>query len=423
MSRQRVLFICHNHPNLHPGGSEILAYDLFKEMKAGDEVEPMFLACTNRTHRLQKPGTVFQAVGRSGDEVILWAGHFDHFFQSQIDLHGMVPELSNFLSTFRPDVVHFHHTLLIGVEMLFLVRRVLPHAKIVFTLHDYYAICANHGQMVKTADYELCRAANADACAKCFPDLSPDKFMLRAKHLQRMFGLVDHFISPSKFLRRRYAGWGLDPERIAVVPNGRPEARIVPHRSTSGARDMFGYFGNLSPYKGVLTAIEAARLVRTGGSRATRLMVNGGYHFQADTFREKVEAAARRAGRGVVMSGTYDRDAMPRLMRDVDWVVVPSIWWENAPLVIQEAFQQRRPVICSDIGGMAEMVEDGISGLHFRAGDAHSLSEVMRRAMDDRSLWETLVTNIPPVPTMAETVRTHLALYREPRRGVDRAHA
>jgi len=56
-------------------------------------------------------------------------------------------------------------------------------------------------------------------------------------------------------------------------------------------------------------------------------------------------------------------------MAAVDWVVVPSIWWENSPLVIQEAFAHGRPVICSDIGGMAEKVAHEKNGLHFRAND------------------------------------------------------
>ena len=56
-------------------------------------------------------------------------------------------------------------------------------------------------------------------------------------------------------------------------------------------------------------------------------------------------------------------------MAEIDWVVVPSIWWENSPLVIQEAFLHGRPVICSDIGGMAEKVRHGVDGLHFRVGD------------------------------------------------------
>ena len=79
---------------------------------------------------------------------------------------------------------------------------------------------------------------------------------------------------------------------------------------------------------------------------------------------------------------------MAKLLGAVDWVITPSIWWENAPLVIQEAFQQRRPVICSDIGGMAEAVTNGHDGLHFRTGDSADLARVMRRAMTESSLWE-----------------------------------
>ena len=60
-------------------------------------------------------------------------------------------------------------------------------------------------------------------------------------------------------------------------------------------------------------------------------------------------------------------------MAEIDWVVVPSIWWENSPLVIQEAFLHGRPVICSDIGGMAEKVEHEVNGLHFRVGDHAAL--------------------------------------------------
>ena len=64
-------------------------------------------------------------------------------------------------------------------------------------------------------------------------------------------------------------------------------------------------------------------------------------------------------------------------MAETDWVVVPSRWWENSPLVIQEAFMHGRPVICSGIGGMAEHVQDRVSGLHFEVGDDQSLADVI----------------------------------------------
>jgi len=347
--------------------------------------------------------------------LILWAGHFDHFTLSQVDLHAVVPDLGSFLTAFKPDVVHFHHALLIGVEMIYLVRRLLPKARIVFTLHDYYPICANHGQMVKAGSMELCRGASPDACGKCFPGLALDRFVLREKHIKTMFSLVDRFISPSLFLRRRFVEWGLDPNRISVIPNGRPTVTAMPHRNAA-KRNVFAVFGNISPFKGTDVALEAARLLKDGGADFS-LHVNGGMPFQSDEFKARFAALLEAASPAARHRGPYAADDIPALMAACDAVIVPSVWWENAPLVIQEAFQHRRPVICSDIGGMAEAVRDGIDGLHFRAGDPRSLADAMARLMNERGLWEQLAGNIPAIPSMTETASAHFALYAEINRG------
>lgn len=414
MTKPRILFICHNHPSLHPGGTEIFAYDLFQEVKASGAAEALFLACTDRLHREQKPGTAFQTVGRSADELILWTGHYDRFFMSQNDLHGIVPELTMLLQSFKPDVVHFHHSLLIGVEMLQLVKRVLPQARIVFTLHDYYMICANDGQMVKPRTHELCRQASPDACHKCFPEIGGDQFVLRTKHIQNMLDAVDRFIAPSEFLRTRYVAWGLNPDKIDVLRNGRPAVHAQPPReiAAEGKRNSFAYFGNLSPYKGVMVAIEAARLLSEAGRSDFSLAIHGGAPFQSDRFRDGFAKAVADNARSVTHRGPYSVDEMSGLMRGADWVIVPSIWWENAPLVIQEALQQRRPVICSNIGGMAEAVRDGVDGLHFRAGDASDLARVMAMAMDTPGLWDKLAGQIGLVRTVAESAAEHATLYQ-----------
>ncbi len=150
MAAERILVVAHNHPALHPGGTEIFAHDLFHAYKAAGSAA-VFLGATNGLHRAEKPGTSFQAVGPAGDELLVWSGHFDRFNLSQIDLYGVVPDLEALLSDFRPDVVHIHHLLLIGAEFPALVRRVLPQARIVMTLHDYYPICAHDGLMMRTA--------------------------------------------------------------------------------------------------------------------------------------------------------------------------------------------------------------------------------------------------------------------------------
>ncbi len=85
-------------------------------------------------------------------------------------------------------------------------------------------------------------------------------------------------------------------------------------------------------------------------------------------------------------------------MANVDWVVVPSIWWETGPLVVMEAFQYGRPVICSDIGGMSKRVTDGVNGLHFRRRDAEDLARKMQRAAETPGLWDELRNEHPAGP-------------------------
>ncbi len=408
----KVLFICHNHPDLHPGGTEIFSHGLFQELKTSHGLEALYVACAGRVHRSRLPGTLLQAVGRAPDELLLWTGHFDRFMLSQIDLHGVMTELERLLRTFQPDIVHFHHALLIGVEAFQLVRRTLPRAAIALTLHDYYPICANDGQLVTTGDRRLCRTPSADACTRCFPDITRDRFVMRELFVKQAFSLVDRFVSPSEFLKQRYVEWGLPEEKIEVIRNGVRPVAPAPQRSVAadGRRNRFAFFGHLNPFKGALVAIEAARRLVERGAGPITLTLHGAADFQTDGFKAELAKAIDGAPY-IVSRGRYGRDEMASLMADADWVVVPSIWWENAPLVIQEAHQHRRPVLCSGIGGMAEAVRDGVDGLWFRAGDPAHLSERMQEALDPE-VWSRLVGGINEPRGMPAAAEDHLALYQ-----------
>jgi glycosyltransferase involved in cell wall biosynthesis len=416
----RVLVVAHNHPDFHPGGTEIFAHDLFREYRSRTDVEPLFLAATNHLHREQRPGTSFQSVGDRPDEVIMWSGHFERFYLSQIDSYGTVPHLVNLLEEFRPDVVHIHHVLLIGVEFIALVRRVLPHARIVMTLHDYYAICAHDGLMMRTKGRERCEKAAPDRCTGCFPDISADRFLLRERFIKTLFGQVDRFIAPSRFIKDRFVAWGLPADLIEVVSNGRPAVKPAPHRSsTDGRRPVFGYFGNLNPWKGLPSLLRAVQRLSSSDVRDFELRLHGGAPFQAKEFVDEIEALFGETDHHVVRLGPYRREEVSSLISAVDWVVVPSIWWENAPLVIQEAFLHRRPVIASNMGGMAEAVRDGIDGLLVRPDDPVSLARAMRRAMETPDLWSALVAGIKAPPSITEVADRHLSIYRSIRRQAD----
>lgn len=406
----RVLFLCHAHPELQAGGTEIFAHALFRGLRSRG-VEGLFVAGTYAAQRPPSPGAAFQAVGSQADEMLLWTASFDPFFQSQIDLYGTAPELAALLRDLRPDVVHIHHLLTLGVELVGLIRRVVPDARIVMTLHDYYALCARDGQMV-TSDGRLCHLPSQDACRKCFPERGLTDFRLRKLHLDGAFRQIDRFIAPSQFLRARFVAAGHNPDRIVVVPNGIVPQEAVPARlSDTGRRDRFGFFGHINPFKGAIVALAASsRLSGTGVAHA--LTLHGGNAHQTPAFLTTFSAACEAAP-DARYGGAYAHADLARLMAHIDWVVVPSVWWENAPLVIQEAFLHRRPVICADIGGMAEMVRDGIDGLHAAAGDPASFARVLERAATSAELWSTLAGNIVAPVTIQASVSSHLALYAE----------
>lgn len=411
MSR-RILVVAHNHPDLHPGGTEIFAHDLFGAYKRAG-AEALFLGATNRIHRKPHPGTSFQAIGDAEDEILLWSGHFDRFFLNQIDLYGTIPDLISLLEDFRPDVVHIHHLLLIGAEFPFLVRRILPHARIVMTLHDYYPICAHDGLLMKPDRKSPCAAFKPGRLCDCLPDIPSDRYRLREQHLKTMFQAIDRFIAPSAFLKERYVAWGLAADRIEVIHNGRPAATPVPHRpAADGKRVVFGYFGNLNPWKGATVLLKAAKLLIDAGVDF-ELRIHGGAPFQSDDFVAEFESLAKAVEPLVMCAGPYQREELPALMGNIDWIVMPSIWWENAPLVIQEAQIHRRPVITSGIGGMAEAVRDGIDGLHVPPGDAAQLARTMLRAIEDPDLWRRLVAGIRQPSDIDAVAQRHLAVFED----------
>lgn len=405
----RILVAAHNHPALHPGGTEIFAHDLFRAyQRAGHEA--LFLGATNQIHREARPGTSFQGIGPAGDEVLLWSGHFDRFYMSQIDLYGVVPDIVELLRDFRPDVVHLHHLLLLGAEFPHIVRRTLPNCRIAMTLHDYYPICHHDGLMVRTESRELCHGASPDRCHACFKDIPLDRFALRERHLKALLSTVDLFVSPSHFLRQRYIDWGLPESAITVIPNGLPP-RIAPTAADEPEkrRPVFGYFGNLNPWKGVTVLLEAARQLIAEGLDF-ELRVHGGAPFQSERFVEEIDRLFDDTAPTVQRRGPYRRQDIADLITAVDCTVVPSVWWENAPLVIQEAQAQGRPVITSNIGGMAEMIENGVNGLTVPPNDPNALASAMRRFVEEPDLGRRISGNARRPDEIDTTARRYLDL-------------
>ena len=97
----------------------------------------------------------------------------------------------------------------------------------------------------------------------------------------------------------------------------------------------------------------------------------------------------------------------------MDAIVTPSIWWENSPLVIQEAFAAGKPVICSDIGGMAEKVRHGVDGLHFETGNPGHLAQLLARLARKPSLIDELSQSVQAPLDTDLRLNDYLKIYAD----------
>jgi glycosyltransferase involved in cell wall biosynthesis len=416
-SKIRVLFVAHGHPAIQTGGAEIHAYELYQGFKRSPDFEPTLLARTGQAAHRPVNGTPFRTIGEDGGEILLYAPAEEaaHFLHAQADKRVFL-YLDEFLRGYRPDVVHFQHTAHLGVDAIRAVRNSLGDVPIVVTLHEFLYICNHYGQMVTRNALDLCSLASPDRCHECFPERSPEDFFLRERFIKSHLASVDAFIAPSRFLLERYASWGLPRQKLLFLDYGRNVLPPAPPRPLAGGerRSHFGYFGQVHPFKGVLELLEAVRTLALRGRSDVRLYLSGANlaSWENSSLPARYRELVADCGDLVTDLGPYAREELAERMALVDWIVVPSIWWENSPLVIQEAFMHRRPVICSDIGGMREKVTHGANGLHFAVRDVQDLARVLEQAADTDGLWEQLRAGIPKVFTMEESIAAHADIYR-----------
>jgi glycosyltransferase involved in cell wall biosynthesis len=414
--KPRVLLVSMNHPKIRPGGAEGYALDLYEAIRDAGAMEPIFLARSgppiNAVARYHA-GTPFTTVNDDPNQYLLYNDLSDYDW-----LYGKSPQRSmatrffrDFLLDHRPDLIHFQHTLFLGYDFVRVARNTLPDTPIVYMLHEYLPICFRDGQMVRTKNNELCQEESPRRCHECFPGISPQTFFMRKRFIQSHLSQVDLFVAPSDYVRDRYVDWGIPSEKIMVEPYARVPVPAPADPGEDRPRNRFAFFGQFTPYKGADVLLKA--MSKLGPDFEGHLWIHGAnLETQSDEFKAQFEGLLNETRSTVTFAGPYDHDReLGQLMARTDWVIVPSIWWETGPLVVLEAFQHGRPVICSDIGGMSEKVADGVSGMHFRRADPDSLAEVMRHAVETPFLWKELRNGIPPVYDIADNSALMTRVY------------
>ncbi|HKD99770.1 MAG TPA: glycosyltransferase family 4 protein [Planctomycetota bacterium] len=402
----KILTVVHQFLPKHHAGTEVHTHHLALAMRArGHDVE--ILTCEHTGDRPQYAVARRVYDGIPVHEVAFWQKHAD--FEETYANPRMNRVLREVAAELRPDLMHLQHPMFFGVDAV----RVAADLGIptVATLHDYWLLC--HRSTFLLSDLSICeKGPRADLCAECAPTapLVPQRYgrddralalplamERRARTVESRAALVDLFLSPSRFLRARAIRGGLaDPRRIVVVEHGlppQPAARRPPRKR--GAPLRVGYVGTIADYKGIEILVRAA-------NRLEDVPCEIAIHGALDWFPAFVERI-RKLGTNprVRWKGGFAPERGSEVLAEIDVLVVPSLWFENAPVTILEAFRAGIPVIATELGGMSESLGRG-GGTTFARGDDEELASRIALFATDENAYREACLGVPRVRSDAE---------------------
>jgi len=442
----KILFVVHGFPPQDLAGTEVHTLTVAAGLKNRGHHVRVF----HRHAAPEVPEYRVEAGEFEGVPVYRLANNFSYRgIEETYENRHVEERFHEVLARERPDVVHFQHCLHTSVSLISLCEDLgIPT---VVTLNDYWFVCPTV-QMI-LPDRSLCRVKRAGlACIRCarrtgravrsgqigvrllgplaeigpalygalvrrFPRLRRDVFedaralmrrpAVNLAHLRR----AGRVLAPSRFLRRRYLEFGLDREQIIYQRYGIHTERLRgagKAARTGGLRVAF--IGSFVWYKGLHVLIEAFRGIR---AEQAALTIHGNPDAPPEVRPYADECRRLAAGSPVRFAGPLPQADLREAHRHIDVLVVPSLWYENSPLVILEAQATGTPVITSDLGGMAEMVQDGVTGFLVPRGDAAALRQRILELAADPDRTGSMAANI----RAPKDVATHLAelevVYRQ----------
>jgi glycosyltransferase involved in cell wall biosynthesis len=341
--------------------------------------------------------------------------------------HKNIPEPGNILffdETFRQimddiltngqyDILHVCHSQRIGEVIRSAKKKGIP---IILTLTDFWLMCPR--SIACCPNGSLCEGSNS--WTKCMNTCDPEKkwegrIVERFEQTKEIFASASRIVSPTRFLKILFETQG-HAQDIKVIPFGKDYKYVygTEKNYTKNSTLTIGFISALLPHKGAHRLIEAFILANP---QNIRLKIYGDYLVALGYFDllQKIS----NGHPGIEFCGRYDYEEIPQIIEidNIDIIAVPSVWWENSPLVLISAMAHNIPAIVSNLGGLTEIITDGQDGFTFTvepsgSDDPKNLLAIIKKLSNDPGILNELKANIKLPSRIEEEAFEYESLYR-----------
>jgi glycosyltransferase involved in cell wall biosynthesis len=329
---------------------------------------------------LESRGVTVQRFSRSSTEIEeTRLGRIPAFFSG---IHNQFSRkaFGQFLRETRPDVVHIHNLYPL-ISPSILPECTAQGFPVVMTVHNFRLACPNGLLMSHGEVCHRCLGGREYWCIlrNCEKDIFKSMgYALRtaaARLLRRYSDHVDHYLCLTRFQRDILVKEGLPQDRVSVLTN--PVEIKVAEQSVEMERDSVLFVGRVSREKGIASLFDAAR-------------VCSDIPFDVAGSWQAMSEASELAPGNVTLLGPVPSQELGALYEKARIFVLPSVWYEGFPTVLLEAMSHGLPVVCSRIGGLPEIIDDGVTGLLYEPGNVDELADRIRTLWQNPALCQKL---------------------------------
>lgn len=324
-----------------------------------------------------------------------------HLALENAELRAMAAEI---IAREKADLVHVAHTMRTGEFVTVLPALGIPY---LITLTDFFLICPKY--TLYTSRNTLCNGPEGGrACAVNCPELDNNFIIGRLRKAREFLFGAKAVIAPSLFLRDMIKREFSDLP-ILNIGYGIRYSTIKKNTRTYSKGDQiaFCYAGSINHHKGVHILIDAFKKLAAPnctldvyGSGADQKYVDGA-------------VASAQGDQRIRFRGVFSGEKVGEILATIDVVIVPSIWYENTPIVLREATACNVPAISSDAGGMTENIVDGRNGFVFEMGNSEHLRKVLQQIADDPPILNGIKAELmnTMIPTVEQEAYAYSRIY------------
>lgn len=294
-------------------------------------------------------------------------------------------KLEKLIQEEKPEIAHLHNFYhYLSPSIISPLKK--HNIPVVMTLHDYKIICPDYKLFNKGTTCEKCKGGKYYNCFfnRCIKESFSKSFLAMIEayvhRILKSYEKVDIFIAPGLFMKNKCIEFGIPEDKIKVIRNIVNTESLQKEIDYSlKEKNYFLYYGRLSEEKGINDLIQAASKLNE------EKMLGENELYIAGKGPEEGKLKKLVAGLGlenkIKFLGFKLGKELLDTIRQSKFVVVPSIWYDNSPMVITESQLSKKPVIVSDLGGSRESIIDGTTGIVFKAGDIEDLAQKIKKIL------------------------------------------